>query len=168
MQPLALAVTFLATIVTANILTTRYGMIPVGFGYASTAGTYLAGLVFVLRDSIQDVSGRWFAVLLVTIGAVVSYLVADPFIALASGVAFLVSELADFLIYTPLREHGYIRAATASNTVGAVIDTFLFLWIAGFPIVGAWQGQLIGKLTVTVLTVALVVGFRAVSRKPVR
>lgn len=168
MKPLTLAIVFLATIVTANYLTTEYGMIPVGFGYTATAGTYAAGLVFVLRDSVQDVTGRWFTLALVTLGALVSYLVADPFIALASGVAFLVSELADFGIYTPLRKRGYVRSAAASNTVGAVIDTFLFLWIAGFPIVGAWQGQLVGKLSVTVATIALVVGVRALLRKPVR
>lgn len=185
---LLLVLAFLATIVAANYVTTVYGMIPVGFGYTATAGTYLAGLMFVLRDSLQDSIRRkrtttklvqtyrsdWaerydrqpvppshYAVvttvlLWIVVGAVLSFLLSDPFIALASGVAFLVSEALDLLVYTPLREKGYMRAALASNVVGAVADTFLFLWIAGFPIAGAWQGQIVGKLTVTAVALAAV------------
>jgi uncharacterized PurR-regulated membrane protein YhhQ (DUF165 family) len=147
---------FLACILAANYVTTQYGMVPVGFGLVATAGTYFAGLSFVLRDAVQDTSGRWATLVLIVAGASLSYLVSDPFIALASGVAFLASETADLAIYTPLRERGYIRAAVASNVVGAVVDTFLFLHIAGFPIAGAWQGQVVGKLLVTAVVVALV------------
>lgn len=160
---------FLGAILLANYLTTEYGLIGVGFGLVATAGTYLAGLTFVLRDSVQDGFGRWVTFLLIGVGAGLSFIVADPFIALASGVAFLVSETADLAIYTPLRERGYVRAAVASNVVGAVVDTFLFLWIAGFPVVGdAVAGQMVGKLTVTAVVVAGVVGIRAVSRESVR
>ncbi len=160
------AASFLAAIVAANHVTSVYGMVPVGFGLVATAGTYLAGLTFVLRDAVQDTAGRRAAVGLVALGAAVSFLIADPFIATASAVAFLAAELADLLIYTPLRDRGYIRAAAASNIVGAVVDTFLFLWIAGFPIAGAWQGQIIGKLTITLAVVGLVVSARAVLREP--
>lgn len=161
------ALAFLSCIVAANYATSTLGMIPVGFGYVATAGTYLAGLTFVLRDAVQDVAGRWAAAGLVAVGALISYLIADPFIALASGVAFLVAEASDLAVYTPLRRRGYIRAAVASNVVGALIDTFLFLWIAGFPIAGAWQGQMVGKLAITALVVGLVVIARAVLRQPV-
>lgn len=149
--------TFLACILVANYVTTEYGMIPVGFGLVATAGTYLAGLTFVLRDSIQDTAGKYAVLGLIVLGAGLSYLVAAPFIALASGVAFLASETADLIVYTPLRERGYVRAAIASNVVGALVDTVLFLWIAGFPIASAVAGQMVGKLTVTAITVALVV-----------
>ncbi len=167
--PLAISigVAFITAIVAANWLTSRYGMIPVGFGLVATAGTYLAGLTFILRDTVQDTSGKRAALLLIIIGTLASWLLADPRIALASCVAFLVGELADFVVYTPLRRHGYVRAALASNVVGAFIDTFLFLWIAGFPIVGAWQGQVLAKLTVTAAAVGGLVVLRAVFRKPV-
>jgi uncharacterized PurR-regulated membrane protein YhhQ (DUF165 family) len=182
-----LGAAFLACILLANYVTTRYGMIPVGFGLVATAGTYLAGVTFVLRDSIQDavrayltreIRGRghmagvieieepkdWRVTLpifgLIVLGAGLSYLIASPFIALASGVAFLASETADLVVYTPLRERGYVRAAIASNVVGALVDTVLFLWVAGFPIAGAVAGQMVGKLTVTAVTVALVLGVR--------
>lgn len=154
------AAAFLACILAANYVTTEYGMVPVSPWHMATAGTYFAGLTFVLRDTLQDALGKWAVLGLIVVGALLSYLISDPFIALASGVAFAVSELADLLVYTPLRRRGYIRAAVASNIVGAVVDTFLFLWIAGFPIAGAWQGQMVGKLMVTLVVVLVVAGYR--------
>lgn len=154
------AALFLGCIVAANYVTTEYGMVPVGFGLVATAGTYFAGLTFVLRDSLQDLAGKWVVVGLIVVGAGLSFLVSAPFIALASGVAFLVSEIADLLIYTPLRRRGYVRAAVASNVVGAFVDTVLFLWIAGFPIADAIAGQMVGKLAITLVVVLAVAGVR--------
>lgn len=154
------AVGFVACVLLANYVTTEYGMVPVGFGLMATAGTYFAGLAFVLRDSVQDAAGRWAVLGVIAVGAALSYFVADPFIATASAVAFGVSETADMLIYTPLRRAGYLRAAVASNVVGAFVDTILFLWIAGFPIIDALAGQMVGKLLVTLAVVVLVVTVR--------
>lgn len=163
--PIAAATAFLGCILAANYVTTEYGLISVGFGLVATAGTYFAGLTFVLRDSVQDAWGRYAALGVIAVGALLSYLIADPFIATASAVAFLAAEIADLAIYTPLRKRGYVRAAIASNVVGAVVDTFLFLWIAGFgvtaPIV---SGQIFGKVTVTALVVGLVLAVRAQRR----
>lgn len=157
----ASAVAFLACILLANYVTTEYGMVPVGpWGLTATAGTYLAGLTFVLRDTIQDTIGKRATLALIATGASLSYFLADPFIALASGVAFAVSEVADLAVYTPLRKRGYIRAAVASNIVGAFVDTVLFLWIAGFPIADAIAGQMVGKVAVTAVVVALVAAVR--------
>lgn len=151
---------FLACILAANYVTTEYGMVPVGFGLVATAGTYFAGLTFVLRDTVQDTAGKAWTVALIVAGAALSFVVSAPFIALASGVAFLVSEVADLCVYTPLRRRGFVRAAVASNVVGAFVDTVLFLWIAGFPIAGAVAGQMVGKLAVTLVVVLAVVGYR--------
>lgn len=154
-------VLFLSCIILANFVTTHFGgddhLVDLTFGLglvSATAGTYFAGLTFVLRDTIQDLAGRRWTLVLIVAGASLSYLVADPFIALASGVAFLVSETVDFAIYSPLREGGYVRAAIASNIAGAFVDTVLFLWIAGFPIWSAVGGQMFGKLAVTAVVVA--------------
>ncbi|MDQ0770245.1 uncharacterized PurR-regulated membrane protein YhhQ (DUF165 family) [Pseudarthrobacter defluvii] len=151
----------LACILTANYVTTHFGFIPVGFGLMATAGTYFAGLTFVLRDSLQDAFGKKWVLGLIVGGAGLSFLVADPFIAVASAVAFLLSEIADFAVYTPLRARGYIRAAVASNVVGSVIDTVVFLNIAGFPLEEAFAGQMLGKLMLTGVVVVLVLSFRA-------
>lgn len=151
---------FIATILAANYVTTEYGMVPVGFGLVATAGTYFAGLAFVLRDVVQDTAGRRSVACWIAAGACLSYLISDPFIATASAVAFLLSEGADFAIYTPLRKRGYIRAAVASNAVGTVVDTVIFLAIAGFPLWRSFPGQVVGKMLVTGTAVALVVSVR--------
>lgn len=162
-----LAALFLAAIVAANYATSTYGMIPVGFGLTATAGTLFAGLTFVLRDPLQDRLGRLGVVGLIIIGASLSYLLSAPMIALASGLAFLVSELADMAVYTPLRARGQYGAMIASNTVGAFVDTVLFLAVAGFPIWSAVPGQMVGKLAVTAVAVVGLVIARAVFRQPV-
>ena len=148
---LALAATFLGCIVAANVVTTHYGLVPIGFGLATTAGTFFAGLTFALRDELQEAGGRKWVAALILAGAILSYLVSAPFIAVASGVAFLLSELADWSVYSPLRSKGYVGAALASNVVGAIVDTFLFLAIAGFPITtGTVTGQVVVKVLITV------------------
>jgi uncharacterized PurR-regulated membrane protein YhhQ (DUF165 family) len=48
----------------------------------------------------------------------------------------------------------WLLAVAASNTVGAVVDSLLFLAIA-FGSVAFWQGQVIGKLEMTVAAVLL-------------
>lgn len=156
---IALAAGFLACILAANYVTTRFGMVPVGFGLIATAGTYFAGMTFILRDSLQDVAGKRWTVAVIAAGAGLSFLVSDPFIALASAVAFGLSELADLAVYTPLRKRGYVRASIASNIVGAIIDTIVFLTIAGFPLTAFW-GQMSGKLLVTAGVMFLIILFR--------
>ena len=159
------AAAFLATILAANYATTRYGMVPVGFGLVATAGTYFAGLSFVLRDTLHDLVGVRLTLLVIAAGALLSFLIADPFIAAASAAAFAVAETADLAVYAPLRRRGYVRAAVSSNAVGAVVDSVVFLGIAGFPIVSSMPGQLVGKLAVTAAAVLVVVIVRAVSRE---
>jgi uncharacterized PurR-regulated membrane protein YhhQ (DUF165 family) len=158
---IASAVGLLACILAANFVTTRYGVVPVGFGLMATAGTYFAGLTFVLRDSLQDSVGKKWTLAMITVGAALSFLLAAPFIALASAAAFLLAEVADLAVYTPLRKRGYVRAAIASNVAGSFVDTIAFLTIAGFSVQGALAGQMLGKLIVTAAAVALVVVFRA-------
>lgn len=160
-----LAITYVGAVVAANYATTEWGMVPVGFGLTATAGTYMIGLLLIVRDSLQDAAGKGAVFAAIAVGAGVSYLVADPFIATASVAAFALAESVDFLIYTPLRERGYIRAALASNIVGAVVDTFIFLWVAGFPITHEGvSGQLVGKLTLTAAVIVAVATYRRTRR----
>lgn len=162
---LAAAAGFTACVVAANVSTSHFGMVPVGFGLVATAGTYFAGATFVLRDVVDDRLGRRAVFLLIAIGAVLSTFGGAGRIALASAVAFAVAELVDFGIYRPLRRRGYIRAAVASNVVGAFVDTILFLAIAGFPILVAVPGQMVGKLWITIAVVGVVMVSRALLRQ---
>lgn len=159
---------FVALAVAANVLTTELGMVQVGFGLVTTAGTFAAGLVLLARDALQDAAGRWWVVAAIAAGAGLSAWLAGPALALASGVAFAVSELADAAVYTPLRRRGWARAAFASGVVGSVVDSVLFLWLAGFPLWAALPGQLLVKVGVTAAVVLAVVVARAVLRNRIR
>lgn len=173
---LVAAVSFIATIVLANYLTSRYGFVPVGFGLTATAGTFAAGIALALRDATQDALGRRAVAVVIVLGAALSFLVADPFIAIASAAAFLISELADFAIYTPLRarsrlgDRRWAGAVVVSNVVGAVVDTAIFLGIAfgAAAILPGIPGQLVGKswATLAYLAVGWAVS-RALLREPV-
>jgi queuosine precursor transporter len=149
---------FVACVVAANWLTNRYGFVPVGFGLTATAGTYAAGLSFGVRDALSETADRWWVVLAIVCGAALSYLVA-PSLAVASGVAFLFSESADLAVYEPLRRRRWTTAVVASNVVGAVVDTVLFLWIAfGSESITrtAMAGQLVGKVWMILPALVLV------------
>ena len=63
----------------------------------------------------------------------------------ASAAAFLLSELADFAVYTPLQSRGLVLAVLASSLVGLVADSILFLWLA-FGSLDFLAGQILGKL----------------------
>lgn len=148
---------FVGCVLAANWLTDRYGFVPVGFGLSATAGTYAAGLSFGVRDALHELAGRRVVALAICVGAVLSALV-SPSLALASGVAFLVSEFADLAVYAPLRRRRWVAAVVASNLVGAVVDTVVFLHLAGFPVSDALAGQVVGK-TLMILPALVLVGW---------
>lgn len=156
---------YAGSIVAANYLTTRYGMVHVGFGLITTAGTFAAGAALLMRDVVQDTLGRWWVLAGIAAGGALTW-ATSPALAIASTTAFLVAELADMAVYTPLRDLGWAKAVLASNAVGAIIDTLLFLLLAGFPITAATVGgQLVGKLAwATALPVAAVLTVRQVRR----
>jgi uncharacterized PurR-regulated membrane protein YhhQ (DUF165 family) len=162
----ALFVAYLSTIVLANVAIQAFGLVPVGFGLVAPAAVYVAGFAFTFRDLLQDAGGRRLVLVAILVGAALSA-VLDVRIGLASGVAFLVSELADLAVYTPLRRRGWIRAVFASNVVGLVLDSILFLWIA-FGSLELLSGQIVGKLWTTLAAIAVLAGIRELQRRRAR
>jgi hypothetical protein len=150
----ALLMAFLACIPAANWLIGNAGttcvpngpcLVPVGFGLMAPSGVLVIGLALVLRDFVQRELGPWWAVGAILAGAALSAWIAPPALVMASGVAFLLSELADMLVYTPLRERRLGLAVLASGIVGAVVDSAVFLWLA-FGSFTYLDGQIVGKL----------------------
>lgn len=156
-------VAYALVILAANWAIGALGPVPVGFGLVAPAGVYFAGLAVTLRDLVQESLGRRWTVAAIVAGAVLSALL-SPQLALASGAAFLLSELADFAVYTPLRDRSWLGAVAASNVVGLVVDSALFLWLA-FGDLAFLPGQIVGKAWVTVLAVAVLALWR---RRPAR
>lgn len=159
---------YAACIVLANYFIQHVGTQPfpggphtinVGFGYSAPSGVLWVGLAFTVRDFVQQSLGKRVVVGAIVVGAGLSYLVA-PSLAFASGAAFLLSEALDFAVYTPIVERGRVLAAVLlSNTVGLVIDTFVFLWLA-FHSITFWQGQVVGKAEMTALAVVVLIPAR--------
>jgi len=144
---------YVGAIVAANWAIARFGFVPVGFGLMAPAGVFFAGLCFEFRDLVQDTLGRWWAVLAILIGAFLSAFISKQF-AVASGVAFLLGELADFTIYTPMRQRFWLLAMIVANTIGDVVDSAIFLYLA-FGSLNFIAGQVIGKAYCTLIPVAL-------------
>ncbi|MFD1547356.1 VUT family protein [Nonomuraea guangzhouensis] len=144
---------YIATIPAANLAVTHLGAVPVGFGYVAPAGVYMVGLALVLRDLSRETAGRFAVLVAMAVGIVLSYLLADPDLAMASAVAFAVAELADFGVYEPLRRRGLMIAMLASNAVGLLVDSFLFLNLA-FGSLEYLPGQILGKVWMTLAAVA--------------
>jgi uncharacterized PurR-regulated membrane protein YhhQ (DUF165 family) len=149
---------YIATIFAANWAISTFGVVPVGFGLVAPAGVYFAGLAFTLRDLTQEALGRRWTIGAIVVGAAISALVSPQF-AIASGLAFLLSELADYLVYTPVRERNWPIAVAASNLVGLVLDSVLFLSLAFGSLEFLW-GQIVGKLWMTLVAVLLIAVLR--------
>lgn len=139
---------YIGTIIAANWAVATFGVIPVGFGFVAPAAVLFAGLALGFRDLVQDQFGRPITIGAIVIGAIISAFV-SPTLALASGSAFLLSELADLFVYTPLRERNWQLAIAASNAVGLVVDSIVFLWLA-FGSLSFLAGQILGKSEITV------------------
>jgi uncharacterized PurR-regulated membrane protein YhhQ (DUF165 family) len=152
MRKTVLFVAFVATVYGANWALARWGLVPVGLGLMAPAGVYFAGLAFGLRDALHEVGGSRLVLGAIATGAALSYVIEDAVtipgghvsIAVASAVAFGLSELADLCIYSPLRERNWVDAVVASNLVGGLADSMLFLWLA-FGSVDNIGGLLLGK-----------------------
>jgi uncharacterized PurR-regulated membrane protein YhhQ (DUF165 family) len=151
---------YIATIVLANLFTTTFGLVPICFGLMVTAGTFAAGFALIARDAVQVKSGKAIVLIAIVFGAAISAITSNPSIAIASGIAFLVSELVDFAVFTPLKPKSLAGAVVTSSVISAPVDTVLFLHLAGFGV--TWQavlGQFIVK-TALALIAAIVITAR--------
>lgn len=149
-----IAALFLFTVPLANWMVGNVGttcvpngpcLIPVLPGLLAPSGVLVIGFALVLRDAVHQHLGWRYALGCIGAGAVLSAAVAPPALVLASAAAFLLSELADFAVYAPLRQRGLWIAVLASGIAGAVVDSLIFLQIA-FGSVQYAPGQIVGKL----------------------
>jgi len=123
------------------------------------SGVLMIGLALVLRDLVQRRLGVKFAIAAILAGAALSAFLAPPALVLASGTAFLVSELADFAVYTPLQRRRLVLAVFASGIVGLVIDSAIFLYLA-FGSLDFIAGQIVGKSWMIVLALPAIMWLR--------
>ena len=149
---------FIGSIFGANYMISNVGtfcvpdgpcVIPVGFGIEAPSGILAIGIAFTARDAVQRLLGVRWAIGAVVVGAGLSAGIA-PALAMASGAAFLLSETLDLAVYTPLQRRNLVGAVAASNVVGLVVDSAVFLFLA-FGSLAFIEGQILGKLYMTML-----------------
>lgn len=142
---------YLASIVAANLIATRFGP------SATVINAFvLIGLDLTLRDHLHDAwRGRglvWRMALLILAGGALSALVnrdALP-IALASSLAFSAAAAVDAVSYTLLEKRSRAVRVNGSNVLSAAVDSVAFLVVAfGWPplwgvVLAQWAVKVLG------------------------
>ena len=163
-----LAAAYLGSILLAAYAITHVGtqyapgaphVLPVWPGVEAPSGVYVVGVTLVLRDLLQRRVGKLTMLALILVGAGLSAFI-SPAVAVASGVAFAVSESVDYAVFSLTERFGFLRAVVASNAVSIVVDSLIFLALA-FGSLAFVEGQVIGKGISTVVAVAVLAGLRA-------
>lgn len=111
----------------------------------------ITGLVLVVRDFAQREIGHriWIALL---IASILSFLTSSPNIAIASTLAFVVSEIIDWALFTYAKKPLSVRVLL-SSIFSAPIDTILFWYLASLTVKGAFQ-----PLTIITAIVSKLIG----------
>lgn len=85
------------------------------------------------------------------IAVVLSLIVADTRIAIASGTAFLIAQMLDVTVFDRLRRATWWKAPLISSGIGSAVDTALFFSIAfvgtGLP----WQTWAMGDFSAKII-----------------
>jgi uncharacterized PurR-regulated membrane protein YhhQ (DUF165 family) len=161
----ALAALYVGLVILANWLASRY-VVSVGFGRMAPAGVFCIGGVLVLRDWIQQLRGLLWTMPMVYAAGLASWGIGDAAgwtslekIAVASVVAFTISETVEAVVFTPLRKRNLTLGVGLSATVGNALDSYVFLALA-FGSQAFFLGQFIGKSEMIALGTALTLARR--------
>ncbi len=132
-----------------------FGTAAIDLSELLTYGAFTYPVAFLVTDTTNRLFGAAAARKVVYIGfalgVVLSLILADPRIAVASGSAFLVAQLLDVLIFDRLRNGAWWHAPAISSLFGSAIDTALFFTLAfagtGLPWISWAAGDFVAKLT---------------------
>lgn len=134
-------------------------VVPVAPQIMAPSGVLMVGAALVLRDLVQRRLGAAYGLAAILAGAVLSWALAPAALVAASTAAFLLSEFADFAVYTPLARRRLVLAVLASSVAGLVVDSLVFLWLA-FGSLEFLEGQILGKLWMVLLAMPLIAYLR--------
>jgi len=141
---------YIALIVLVNWLFSVVPLVDLPGGEKWPPVSLVVGFIFVARDFAQREIGHR-VILAMLVAGVVSYVMADPFVAMASIAAFLISEFADWAIYS-FTGRPFAQRVLISSAVSTPIDSAVFLVMIGhFSIVGVVVmtiSKMLGALTV--------------------
>jgi hypothetical protein len=125
----------------------------VAFAVVPYLGSLVVGGLYCLRDAAHRSVGNWVLAASVA-GIGISYVMADPFVARASALAFALGTAADFLTYEAARRAGlpFRSRVLVSALVSAPVDTVAFLggWGLGILSPDLFVIQVVSKLAAAV------------------
>jgi len=141
---------YIALIVAVNYAFSVVPLVKLPDGTMWPPVSLLVGFVFVVRDFAQREIGHR-VLLAMLVGVAISYVMADPFIAMASAAAFLISELVDWAVYS-FTGKTLSERVLYSSIAGAPIDSAVFLGGIGLlspvGVIAMTASKLVGALIV--------------------
>ena len=152
MRPAALfwAAIYIGLIVLVNWLFIVVQPVDMGGGEMWPPVALVVGLIFIARDFAQRVISHWVLAAMLVAG-VLSYFLADPFVAYASVAAFAISELADWLVYS-FTKRSFAQRILFSSVLATPLDTIVFLgimgWLSAPAVLAMTASKLVGALIV--------------------
>lgn len=131
-----------------------------------TWGAFAYPVTYFVTDVCNRVAGpslaRRVAWIGFATGLACSALLAPPRIALASGAAFIVSQLLDVAVFNRLRQQSWWKAPLLGSAAASVVDTAIFFSLAFAGTAISWWHLAAGDLGVKLaMAVALLPPYRA-------
>ena len=149
-----LATSMVAVVLVSNILV-QYPVQLLGLQDVLTWAAFTYPIAFFVTDLTNRYYGLQTAKRVVyvgfTIAVVLSILFATPRIAIASGTAFLASQIMDIYIFRRYIKHTWWKAPIISSALGSLLDTTIFFSIAfslNFSFLGYGDSFAIEKIPV--------------------
>ncbi|MBM3950172.1 MAG: VUT family protein [Rhodospirillales bacterium] len=128
-MPFAYTILYIVLIVFVNWTFDAVPLVDLPGGEKWPPAAVITGLVFVARDFAQREIGHRVIVAMLLAGAI-SYVMAGPVVAAASVAAFLVSEFADWCIYS-FSGRRFSERILISSAVSTPLDSLVFLYLIG-------------------------------------
>lgn len=120
-------------VVASNILV-QYPFDHFGMKDILTWGAFTYPIAFLVNDLTNRTYGKSAARAVVIAGFVIavilSFYLATPRIAIASGTAFLTGQLLDIQVFDRLRRHSWWKAPFMATVFGSMLDTAIFFTVA--------------------------------------
>ncbi len=131
-----------------------------------TYGAFTYPVTFLITDLSNRSLGKICAKKIVYIGFLFGILLTLFFsinfsdlisirIAIGSGLAFLTAQILDVHIFDGLRKKTWFVAPIVSSTIGSLVDTFLFFFIAFYNTGAPWISLAFGDFSVKILMALL-------------
>jgi len=145
-------VAYISSIILANLLVIYIGIIDIGI-ISFPAGAIMIGLCFSLRDFVQKYYGKYKCWLWMLLATIITILFSRE-VAFASGIAFLLAESIDWLVFT-FYNNSFKKRLILSNILSLPVDSLVFV-----PILFGWNWELIiGQAIIKIVSSFIILPF---------